>query len=119
MTTYGVRRFERLVELDERELSDPGDVYDALRVDGPIVWVERLKSFVITSYELAAAVLSDHERFRSGIGHPTGPLFHDRDTAGVERVLRESPDLAAELHSEQATLVENKTLLDADPPLHT
>lgn len=113
------QHFERLIDLNDHELRHPGEVYDRLRDEAPVVWVERLESYVITTYDAAVAVLADHHRFRNGIGHPTGPLYHDRDNEVIERVLQESPDLAEALATERGTWTQNKSLLDADPPLHT
>ena len=111
--------FTQLLELDECAIQHAHDHFRALRVAGPVAWVEELLAYAVTGYDEAVEVLGDHERFSSQLGDPKGPLINSRLAEAQGRLASRSE----EFHELVAVLEPDwrhpPCLLTADPPLHT
>jgi cytochrome P450 len=86
---------------DPAVVEDPFPFYAALREQAPVYFAEEIGSFLVSRYEDVLAVVSDTERFSSGIG-PTAVL---PPAEALQILARGVPPVS--------------TLLTADPPDHT
>jgi cytochrome P450 len=86
---------------DPAVVEDPFAFYAALRAESPVHFAEEIGSFLVSRYEDVLAVVSDPERFSSGIG-PTAVLPPPEALRILARGVRPV-----------------STLLTADPPDHT
>jgi cytochrome P450 len=86
---------------DPAVVKDPFAFYAALRAESPVHFAEEIGSFLVSRYEDVLAVVSDPERFSSGIG-PTAVLPPPEALRILARGVRPV-----------------STLLTADPPDHT
>jgi len=104
-----------LFDLDEASVRCPYPIFDALREQEPVAWVERLDAYVVTRYDLVVEVLRQPELFSSR--YTTGPKT-DRQIGALLRELRtENVEISAML-ARRAEHGTTPVLVRADPPIH-
>ena len=105
----------RLFRLEQDAVGCPYPIFERLRQESPVVWVDEIESFVVTRYEDIAHVLRHPELFSSSLA--TGPVLARQMAAGLET-------LAGDAHRGMEQVLRRvnrgrtKVLLSADPPLH-
>jgi cytochrome P450 len=108
-----------LLDQEEAALSQPYAAWAELRALGPVVWVDRLNSYVVTDYDAVEAALLDHETFSCELGNPRGPVMEHR----LEQVRAELAESSPEFRELRDRMVPNwranKVLLGADGDRHT
>jgi cytochrome P450 len=112
-------RFSELLDLEDAALTDAPAYFDLLRLDGPVVWVDELRSFAVTGYDEAVEVLLDTHRFSSQLGDPKGPLINSRLAEAQSRLAARSQEFHDLVAALQPDWRHPPCLLTADPPLHT
>jgi cytochrome P450 len=105
----------RLFQLDPDAVGCPYPIFEHLRDDHPVVWVDEIESFVVTRYEDIAHVLRHPEAFSSAMA--TGPVLARQMAAGMQALAaRSGGELDGILRRVERGRA--KVLLNADPPLH-
>lgn len=118
-TTAACPHLNALLDQDEEAIARPYVAWAELRELGPVVWVDRLNSYVVTDYDAVEAALLDHETFSCELGNPRGPVMEHR----LEQVRAELAESSPEFRELRDRMVPNwranKVLLGADGDRHT
>lgn len=105
----------RLFSLDQEAVRCPYPIFERLRQEAPVVWVDEIESFVVTRYEDVSYVLRHPELFSSALA--TGPVLARQMAEGIQTLLGQAHDgIESVLH--RVNRGRTKVLLSADPPLH-
>jgi cytochrome P450 len=107
---------KQLLDLDPALVRCPYPVFAALRERSPVVWIEQLEAFVVSSYELIAEVLRQPEKFSSR--RATGPQTDRTVGRRIRELSQEDPEFAA-LIRPLMELGSSPVLVRADPPVHS
>jgi cytochrome P450 len=113
----GQAAFARLIALDSEALACPAEAYGLL--SERVTWIDDLDAYVVTGYGTVRAVLAAPEKFANGLGSPIGPSFEVEVAALLAELKHSDEQFAAAWDDARGAWVERKSLLDADPPLHT
>jgi cytochrome P450 len=111
-------KFSELLALEDTALMNPPPYFDLLRQEGPVAWVEELRSFAVTGYDEAVEVLLDTDRFSSQLGDPKGPLINSRLAEAQARLAARSQEFHDLVAAIDPDWRHAPCLLTADPPLH-
>ncbi|HET9078449.1 MAG TPA: cytochrome P450 [Acidimicrobiales bacterium] len=107
---------QRLFALDPDAVSCPYPIFERLRQDAPVTWVEEIESFVVTRYEDVTFVLKRPELFSSGMA--TGPVLARQLAQGMATLLSDGRTEGLDEVLKRVNRGGVKVLLSADPPLH-
>ncbi len=105
----------RLFRLDQDAVGCPYPIFERLRQEAPVVWVEEIEAFVVTRYEDIAHVLRHPEQFSSALA--TGPVLARQMAQGIGTLAADT-DRGMEKVLRRVERGRTKVLLSADPPLH-
>jgi len=103
----------RLFALDPEAIRCPYPYFDRVRDEEPVVFVPEIECWLVTRYADIVQVARDPQTFSSIM--PTGPVLARQQTAAVQSLLADEPELAARL---QRLRGGTRVLLSADPPDH-
>jgi cytochrome P450 len=106
----------RLFRLHPDAVSCPYPIFERLRIDAPVVWVDEIESFVVTRYEDVARVLKHPELFSSAMA--TGPVLARQIAEGIETLMAGESGNGMESVLAKVNRGRARVLLSADPPLH-
>jgi cytochrome P450 len=105
----------RLFGLEPDALACPYPIFEKLRNDAPVVWVDEIESFVVTRYEDVSHVLRHPEIFSSALA--TGPVLARQMAEGIAHLASDG-DGEMEMVLRRVKRGRTPVLLSADPPLH-
>ena len=106
---------QRLFGLEPDALACPYPIFEKLRSDAPVAWVDAIESFVVTRYEDVAHVLRHPEIFSSALA--TGPVLARQMAEGLAQ-LAAGGDGEMDMILSRVKRGRVPVLLSADPPLH-
>lgn len=115
----GCPHLEGLLDQRPEELAQPFEAWSELRALGPVVWVDRLKSYVVTDYDAAERALVDHETFSCELGNPRGPVMEQRLEELRSQLAVESEEFRQLRERMTPNWRAHKVLLGADGDRHT
>ncbi len=106
---------QRLFSLDHDAVRCPYPIFERLRREAPVTWVDEIESFVVTRYEDVSYVLRHPELFSSALA--TGPVLARQVAEGIDTLLGQGGD-RIESVLQRVNRGRARVLLSADPPLH-
>lgn len=104
-----------LLETRQEALRCPHQYFAALRDAGPVVWLEGVGAYAVTTYEKTVEVLRDPASFSSLLA--TGPKMAAQTLGVLQEVMAEHPALQARM-ADSPMVQHTSVLLNADPPAH-
>lgn len=107
---------DALLALEPAALRCPHEPFEKMRVESPIVWLERIGCFAVTRYDDIVRVLRSPELFSSASA--TGPASATPLASSIFAGMAESEELR-DLVSQRMDVGMTAVLLTADPPLHS
>lgn len=105
----------RLFRLDREAVRCPYPIFERLRQESPVVWVDDIESFVVTRYEDVSHVLRHPGAFSSQMA--TGPVLARQMADGIQNLVGRAEE-GMESVLVRVNRGRTKVLLSADPPLH-
>lgn len=115
----GCPHLDALLEQQPAELSQPFLAWSELRSLGPVVWVERLQSYVVSDYDAVEKALIDHDTFSCELGNPRGPLMEHRLETLRTQLSEESEEFRSLREQMKPNWRAHKVLLGADGDRHS
>jgi cytochrome P450 len=113
-TPNAIDNVTRLFRLDPDALRCPYPLFDAVREESPVVFVEAIECFLVTRHADICEVARNPQLFSSVM--PTGPVLARQQAASIAALLADEPELAQKLRGLRGT---TRVLLSADPPDHS
>ena len=104
-----------LLETRQEALQCPHRYFATLRDVGPVVWLEGVGAYAVTTYDETMEVLRDPGTFSSLLA--TGPTMAAQTLGVLQEVMAEHPDLQARM-ADSPMVQHTSVLLNADPPAH-
>lgn len=112
----GDRDHQRLFSLESDAVSCPYPIFERLRHEAPVAWVDDIESFVVTRYEDVTYVLKHPELFSSSTA--TGPVLARQIADGIATLMSDERGEGLDHVLQRVNRGGVKVLLSADPPLH-
>jgi cytochrome P450 len=112
--TKAIDDLSALFRLDADALRCPYPLFDAVREQSPVVFVEPIDCFLVTRHADICEVARNPLVFSSI--SPTGPVLARQQATSVAALLADEPDLALKLKRLRGS---TRVLLSADPPDHS
>ncbi|HET6875555.1 MAG TPA: hypothetical protein VFH70_12285, partial [Acidimicrobiales bacterium] len=110
------RDHQRLFALEADAFSCPYPIFERLRHEAPVTWVEEIESFVVTRYADVTYVLKHPEIFSSATA--TGPVLARQIAEGIATLMSDERGEGLDQVLQRVNRGGVKVLLSADPPLH-